>query len=288
MKTTPWETYDYLQHADLHVVVEDKKYPFDKNWDAVDLQNASYILDLSKCNLNKLLDVLESKGIEASLLVTIEDPSSWTNYTQKHNLLDVVNAKNLPFRSKNRVGAHEGIIIRLRIVVKNLKQQIEEPLQKYSVLDETVFNIHVDVFATEFDVRLVDILDDDIAYRVRRVDKSDSLLQPTQECVYVEFDRNSYNHYRSILNSPAGKVISSMIMSDIISEIAYACVSDLIDRDDYVSDMDESDISMFNKLKSVLGYSSVSELQKDLMNNPTAIRHLSRKIVKLASKFPSL
>lgn len=286
--TRPWEVYQYLKELNLHVIVDGKKNRYDMNWRPNQLQNATYNLDFSECNVKEMVDILDDKGIDACLLITCEDTASWTNYTQQYQLREVINTKILQFKPKQRVSAHEGLIIRVRIVVNSLRKISEEPIQKYSLLDEKVFNLHVDIFASEFDVRLVDSVEGDSAYRVCRQNGSDALTQPIQECVYVEFDRNAYDKYLTASTTSVGKALSAIIVSDILSEIAFSCINDLdFDEEETIS-VDEDNSSMIMKLVRVFEYSDVNEFRKDLMKNPNVIRHRSRRLMKITSKLLSI
>lgn len=288
LKTWPWEVYDCMQELDMHVLVDGKQNRYDINWNPSQLQNAVYNLDLSKCDLKGLYELLNGKGIDATLLVTSEDTASWTNYTQQYPLRDVVNTKVLQFRPKQRISAHEGLIIRVRIVVSGISIMSEEPIQKYSVLDEKIFNLHIDTFASEFDVRLVDSVYGDATYIVRRQSGSNALTQPTQECVYVEFDRNAYNKYLTVLTSPVGKALTAMIVSDILSEIAYSCIDDLDQEDIEITSLEVDESSMVGKMIHTFGYSNLSEFRNDLIDNPNSIRHRSRRLMKITNKLLSI
>jgi hypothetical protein len=283
---TPWEMYDHLEHVILDVVNKGNVQPHDKVWLADELRECTFRLDFKPCDFDNLLKIVSDKGIIPQLLITTEDSASWSSYTQKYEVKDIANSI-VEYRPKNKISAHEGLTIRVRIIVKDIQSEQITALRKYSVIAEKIIHLHVDTYASEFDVRQVDALPNDIVFRVVANPSIEPFEQPLHECIYIEFLKQAYEKYVLALNTKVGKAFNAMILSNIIAESAYLIASEVRDRspEEIIISSNDDDPSMVVKLCKILDYVTFQEFQRDLIDFPEQIMHRARKRVHLAKLF---
>lgn len=286
---SPWEMYENLNETILKVSTENKQfYDYNRVWLPRLLQTCSFRFEFYKCELEALYDSLLAKGITPELLITTEDNSKWTNYTQSYDIKMITSSQHqvINFRPKTQVSAHDGLVVRVRIIVKHLSMKRDKALQQYSVLSEKVFLLHVDTHASDFSVRLVDNVDNKMGFRVVLNYNSNPFEQSIHECITIEFMSKAYLRYQQISHTNVGKALSKLILGHIISEVVYSVISIVNEQfDDFIIDTEVIEKPMVNQLYSLLKYSSFKEFQRDCKDNPERIIQRARTVVDIEGSF---
>lgn len=282
---SPWEMYDNLDEVTLKVSTEHKQY-YDHNrvWYPKQLQTCSFRFDFQNCDLENLYENLLSRGIISELLITVEDNSTWSSYTQSYDIKNIVSNPHqiVDYKPKMHISAHDGLVIRLRLIVKHLSMKRDKALQKYSVLSEKVFLLHVDTHASDFAVRLVEHVNDRMGFKVIFNSNSSPFEQPIHECITIEFMSKAYQHYQQICQTSAGKALSKMILGHILSEIV-CCLIPMVNEppDGFDINVEALEQPMMAKLCILLQYKTFQEFQRDCKENPERIIQRARTVVNI-------